>query len=169
MDNNLIEKYRQEMLSMQRKSKPATEEIPPIAPPVIANSISSDGEGRLVANVTAIRRLYPVPNAKVTVFEGDLDNMQVLDVAFTDNSGKTREFVLPTPKKSLSLDSANSQLPYALYGMMVQADGYVDNIHLNIPVFSGVTSLQGSDMMLLETAGVDKGPQIFDELQQFTL
>ena len=57
----------------------------------------------------------------------------------------------------------------SLYGMMVQADGYIDNVHLNIPVFSGVTSIQGSDMMLVETAGIDKGPQIFDELQQFTL
>ena len=95
--------------------------------------------------------------------------LQLLDVAFTDDSGKTREFILPTPEKSLSLNSANSERPYALYGMLIQADGYIDNIHLNIPVFSGVTSIQGSDMMLLETAGVDKGPQIFDELQQFTL
>ena len=169
MDNNLIEKYRQEMLNMQQKSKPLAEEMPQIEPPIIRKPTSNDSEGRLLANVTAIRRLYPVPNAKVTIFEGDLDNMQILDIAFTDDSGKTREFILPTPKKSLSLDSANTQLPYSLYGMMVQADGYIDNVHLNIPVFSGVTSIQGSDMMLVETAGIDKGPQIFDELQQFTL
>ncbi len=169
MDNNLIEKYKQEMLNMQQKSKSLTEEMPQIEPPIIRKPTSNDSEGRLLANVTAIRRLYPVPNAKVTIFEGDLDNMQILDIAFTDDSGKTREFILPTPKKSLSLDSANTQLPYSLYGMMVQADGYIDNVHLNIPVFSGVTSIQGSDMMLVETAGIDKGPQIYDELQQFTL
>ena len=47
--------------------------------------------------------------------------------------------------------------------MLVEADGYIDNIHLNIPVFSGVTSIQGSDMMLIETAGADKDAQIFNE------
>lgn len=179
MDKTLIEKYKQEMLNMQRRSQntPAPQmptqmqpqpQIQPTPPPPEKPPLA-DGEGRLNAAVTAIRQLYPVANAKVTVFEGDIDNMQVIDTAFTDQSGKTRDFVLPTPEKSLSLESDNLQLPYALYGMLVQADGYVDNIHLNIPVFSGVTSMQGSDMMLLETSGIDKGPRIFDELQQFTL
>ncbi len=177
MDKTIIEKYKQEMLNLQRRSQqtmaesdPQPQPQPPqMQMPEMAPKQNSSTQGGLIANVTAIQRLYPVPNAKVTIFEGDLDNRQVLDVAFTDDSGKTREFVLPTPEKSLSLNSANSQLPYALYGMLIQADGYIDNIHLNIPVFSGVTSIQGSDMMLLETAGVNKGPQIFDELQQFTL
>jgi hypothetical protein len=53
--------------------------------------------------------------------------------------------------------------------MEVKAEGYVDNVHINIPVFSGVTSLQRSNMMLLETAGADKSPQVFDESERFDL
>ena len=172
MDSNLIEKYKQEMRNFQRMSKSVK---PTMAEPSVSKPTTPpkqnlpDGQGSISANVTAIRQLYPIPNAKVTIFEGDIDNMQVVDTALTDQSGKTKNFILPTPQKNLSLESSNMQLPYSLYGMLVQADGYVDNIHLNIPVFSGVNSVQGSDMMLLETAGADKGPRIFDELQQYTL
>lgn len=180
MDSNLIEKYKQEMLNMQRISKtdivnpapdiPEPKPAPPIVKPIAAPMPSMpDGEGKLSARVTAIRQLYPIPNAKVTVFEGDADNMIVIDSDFTDQSGRTKDFILPTPKKELSLESSNMQLPYALYSMLIQADGYIDNIHLNIPVFSGITSIQSSDMMLLETAGIDKGPRIYDEFQQYTL
>lgn len=176
MDKSLIEKYKQEMLDMQRNSKPAAAPVAePVLPTVPAprhqtpSSLLPDGEGSLSARVTAIRQLYPVANAKVTLFEGDFDNMQVIDTAFTDQSGRTKDFILPTPRKELSLESSNMQLPYALYSMLIQADGYVDNVHLNIPVFSGINSIQTSDMMLLETAGENKGPRIYDEFQQYTL
>ena len=76
---------------------------------------------------------------------------------------------METPLKSESLDSANTEIPYSLYNMMFEADGYLTNIHLNIPVFPTVTSRQTSNMLLLETAGVDKGPRMFDELQKYDL
>ena len=47
--------------------------------------------------------------------------------------------------------------------------GRFTNIHLNIPVFPTVTSRQTSNLLLLETAGVDKGPRIFDESQKYDL
>jgi hypothetical protein len=53
--------------------------------------------------------------------------------------------------------------------MLIEADGYIKNIHLNIPVFSNVTSLQQSNLILEETAGEDKGPKVFDEAQKYNL
>lgn len=192
MDESLIEQYKQEMLRMYRGRGATVNSVPvsqavsqmretlPQAPLVTEENVNAEPSippdanqgsdtGRLIAIVTTVRSLYPVPNARVTVFTGALDNMEVLATDFTDESGRTDVFLLGTPSKALSLDSANQTRPYALYNMMVEADGYVTNIHLNIPVFSGVTSLQGSNMMLLETAGADKGPRIFDELQNYTL
>ena len=128
-----------------------------------------DGNGNLLATVTTVRTLYPVANAKVTVFSGDYRDMNVIDTAFTDQSGRTKVFSLPTPEKQLSLESANTVIPYAVYNMMVEADGYIDNIHLNIPVFSGVTSIQSSNLMLKETAGANMDVQIFDESQRYDL
>ena len=96
-------------------------------------------------------------------------NMNIIDQKITDQSGKTETFFLETPARALSLSAGAESEPFARYNMMVEAEGYVSNIHLNIPVFSGVTSLQRSDMMLLETAGENKGPKIFDEAQRYGL
>ena len=193
MDQNLIEKYKNEMLKMYRSQRvvpavaeitppqatapapqitPANPTVPPAStgqPAESAPPATQDSNGKLVAIVTTLRSLYPLQGARVTVFTGDYQNPQVITTALTDQSGRTEEIVLPTPLKELSLESGSVTLPYAIYNMTVEADGYRDNVHLNIPIFSGVTSLQTSNMMLNETAGTDNGPQIFDESQQFNL
>ncbi|MBQ6847336.1 MAG: hypothetical protein IJO62_00260, partial [Clostridia bacterium] len=103
-----------------------------------------------------------------TVFTGDPDNMQVIDTDYTDENGKTKAFLLTTPQKAESQEP-NNEIPYSLYNMMFEAEGYLTNIHLNIPVFPDVVSRQTSNLLLLETAGADKNPRIFDELQKYNL
>ena len=187
MDKSLIEKYKREMLEMYRSSKgsaipaqnnsvnmngltrpmPLDEPLADMTPPV--RSAEETGTGSIRAVVTTLRRIYPVAGAKVTVFTGNYDDMQVIMTGVTDESGKTRSFILPAPDRYLSESPDLSDKPYSSYNMLVQADGYIDNIHLNIPVFSGVESVQQSNLMLYETAGENKGPQFFDEGQQFEL
>lgn len=175
MDKKLFDKYMAEMLAM--RSSPKT--VPTVSQEETAENNQTtepirttetdDSSGKLIAIVTAIRRLYPIKNAKVTVFTGDYKDMQVIATDFTDESGRTKTFTLDTPAKELSMEASENKTPYALYNMLIEAEGYIDNIHLNIPVFSGVTSLQSSDMLLVETSGVEKGPQIFDEAQKYNL
>ena len=173
MDQKLIEQYKQEMLNMYHKANPA----PPRAIPTqqttnipLSPTISEEtGNGKLTAVVTTLRAIYPLEGARVTVFTGNYDNMEILVSALTDSSGKSPTFSLPAPPRNLSESPGMSEKPYASYNMLVEADGYLDNIHLNIPVFSGVESVQQSNMMLRETAGENKNPQIFDEAQQFNL
>ncbi len=175
MEKSLIDKYKADMLKMYRSAgnSPTTSPVEkmPVAQnmPQDENPNPPESFGKLIAIVTTLRTLYPLENAKITVFTGEGDDIQVLASGSTDQSGRSREFALPTPAKELSMSAGRDSMPYALYNMRVQAEGYVDNIHLNIPVFSGVTSLQSSNMLLLETAGVNKGPQIFDEGQKFNL
>ena len=166
MDETILEKYKRELLKMYQK---ANKTVPAVTEPINPPPVEDTASGKLLAQVTAVRSLYPVPNAKVTIFKGDLQDMQVIDTDFTDQSGRTKLFVLPTPQKSLSLDEQNTVIPYSVYNMLIEADGYISNIHLNIPVFSGVTSLQRSNLILTETAGSNKGPQIFDESQKYDL
>ena len=170
MDKNLIEQYKAQMMDMYRTAKgtPTTPKFVAESAPERSNP-PSDEAGSLIAVVSTLRSLYPLEGARVTVFKGDLQNMQVIQTLVTDQSGRTASFILDAPAKEMSLDSAETGIPYATYNMLVQAEGFRDNIHLNIPVFSSVTSIQRSNMMLLETAGEDKGPQIFDEAQQFNL
>lgn len=174
MDKNLIEKYKNEMRQMYKSAnapiRSAVIEVPTPAPQTeTPTPPESSTTGGLLGIVTAIRSLYPVKNAKVTIFTGTYPDMQVVDSDFTDESGRTKIFVLETPEKALSLEEDNQIIPYSSYNMAVEADGYIKNIHLNIPVFSGVTSLQQSNLILEETAGQDKGPQIFDEANRYDL
>ena len=170
MDKSIIERYKAEMLKMSRLAKQTNAEITQTTEPINnQEQNTSENSGKLIAIVTTLRNLYPVSNAKITLFTGDYNNMNVIATDYTDQSGRTDAFTLETPSEQLSLDSANTTRPYALYNMLVEAEGYLSNIHLNIPVFSNTTSLQRSNMLLVETAGVNKEPQIFDEAQQFNL
>ena len=171
MDKETLEKYKNEMLKMYRSQKVQPPAIRPTVAEVNpkATETTETPTGGLLAVVTTVRNLYPVSNAKVTIFTGDYDNKNVIDSAFTDQSGRTKVFILPTPQKALSLDKENKLIPYAVYNMLVEADGYIDNIHLNIPVFSGVTSIQTSNMLLKETAGEGMEMQIFDEAEKYDL
>ena len=157
MDRSLIEKYKNDMLKKYGSS--AAEETTAAAPE----------KGRLSANVTSVANIYPVRGARVTVFTGSPDSMTVLDSAVTDESGKTRVFLLDAPPKSLSMTSGAPALPYTLYNLLISADGFLDNIHLNIPVFSGIASVQRSDMLPKAVAGGRTDPVIFNELSSFEL
>ena len=176
MDKSLIEKYKAEMFNMYRTAKPSFAEknsvmaVAPVTESQSNTENSSDTDsGRLIVSVTTVRSLYPLENAEVTVFSGEYPEMQVIARDATDQSGKTEEFVLDTPNKNLSLNFQNTLPPYAAYGIEVKAEGYVDTVYLNVPVFSGVTSIQRVNMTLLETAGKDKGPYIFNEPQRYNL
>lgn len=157
MDKFLIEKYKNDMLKKYGSS--AAEETTAAAPE----------KGRLSANVTSVANIYPVRGARVTVFTGSPDSMTVLDSAVTDESGKTRDFLLDAPPKSLSMTSGAPALPYTLYNLLISADGFLDNIHLNIPVFSGIASVQRSDMLPKAVAGGRTDPIIFNEFSSFEL
>lgn len=157
MDRSLIEKYKNDMLKKYGLS--AAEETTAAAPK----------KGRLSANVTSVANIYPVRGARVTVFTGSPDSMTVLDSAVTDESGKTRDFLLDAPPKSLSMTSGAPALPYTLYNLLISADGFLDNIHLNIPVFSGIAAVQRSNMLPKAVAGGRTDPIIFNEFSSFEL
>lgn len=135
----------------------------------MSDEVVSDETGSIIAIVTTIRDIYPIENAKVTIFKGDIDNKEIVEVVYTDESGRTRQINLKTPSKSLSEKPGAEGAVYSVYNMLVSADGYVDNIHLNIPVFSGVTSLQKANLISLATAGENAKPQIFDESENYDL
>ena len=177
MNNELFEKYKNEMLKMYN-SVHKNEVVPVMAEPeptpILNEQIpatpppQNDQNGRLLGVVTSFNSLYPVENAKVTIFSGEYEDMNVIDTDLTDNSGKTKVFSLPTPDKNLSMAPDLSQRPYAVYNMLVESDGFLKNIHLNIPVFSGITSIQRSDLIIdADQSGSE--PQIFDEGQKYNL
>ncbi len=177
MNNEIFEKYKNEMLKMYEQSKMQNDYVPTQVTPNASapmpeitqeNTPAAEQTSGILGIVTSFRSLYPVENAKVTVFTGNMDDMNIIDSDLTDRSGRTKVFNLSAPDKNLSQSPDLAETPYSLYNMLVESDGFLKNIHLNIPVFSGITSIQRSDLILAEE-NIDKSPQIFDESQKYNL
>ncbi len=131
-----------------------------------------NSNGGLIVSVTTLRGIKGVPDAKVTIFTGTPENYEIIAEDVTDSSGKTGRFLLPTKEKSLSEQVDTGALkvrPYSLYNVAVSADGYARQLNLNIPIFSGVTTLQNMDITSLSTYGDKDKPIIVDEMPKFNL
>lgn len=167
--------YANELMKMYRENAGAINELQnkisvPVAQTNLSEPIFPDGTGGIQVNVTTIGRLYPVKNALVTVFSGGRDNMTTLDSDATDESGKTKIFSLKTPPSAESQRSDNGgEVPYSTYNVSVKSDGYVEKIAMNVPVFSGVVSVQGIDLLPVAAAGGHTSPQIIDEDNKYNL
>lgn len=169
--------YANELLQMYRDSAPHQETSVPVAasvnapqPQTVPTIEFEDGTGGLQVNVTTLRRLYPVKNALVTVFTGYSDNMTVIETDITDESGKSGVFNLKAPPAAESQQAENGgAIPYANYNISVRSDGYVEQIAMNVPVFSGVISVQGINLMPIAAAGGHTNPQIIEEGNNYDL
>ncbi len=162
MDSELIKRYTDEMFKMRERA----------TLPVVQTAARPDAErsnGGVTVRATTLRGLYPVSGAQVTVYSGENENRTVYGTAVTDESGKTPIFTLETPSKALSQSAGSQEIPYSLYNVSVLADGFVEHISLNIPVFPDVVSVQTVDLLSNAAAGDNKNPQITDEGQRYEL
>lgn len=150
-----------EIVAVQGEIKPPEqpfeEKYPePVLPPFIfnersdlENSISgkilSEGEntssGFLKVNVTK-GGIIPVENATITITRTENGNPILVASLTTDLNGNTDTIELPTPALSLSQNSDNTQRPYSLYNIVAYKSGFYVVEQLDVPVFSGITSMQ---------------------------
>ncbi len=169
----LLEMYRANATVPTQSTVPieptqAPYEAPPKTQPL--PNIFEDGTGGIVVNVTTLGRLYPVKNALITVFTGEPNNMTVVETDITDESGKTGLFNLKTPPAAESQQAENGGArPYAIYNISVRSDGYVEQIAMNVPVFSGIISVQSIDLLPVAAAGQNTSPQIIQEGNDYNL
>ncbi len=165
MDKDLIERYKRQMLELRKKAAPAVSEAVEGIP---LPSLDS-GTGGLIVNVTTLRGLFPVKNALVTVFQGNGDTYNEIDSDYTDESGRSKRFILATPNKSLSQTAGSIEAPFSLYNISVRSDGFVDWLENDIPVFPETVSLQNADLTVSGAAGKDPTPRPFSDFPKFDL
>lgn len=165
MDKDLIERYKREMMELKKKAAPAVSEAVEVIPLPSLNSET----GGLIVNVTTLRGLYPIKNALVTVYTGLGDTYNEIDRDYTDESGRSKRFILPTPNKSLSQTAGSSEAPYSLYNISVRSDGFVDWLETDIPVFPETVSLQNADLTVSGAAGKNESPRPFSDFPKFDL
>lgn len=110
------------------------------------------GTGKLVVMVTTAMGTIPVKDATVIVEKQLVDengniNKILVDVALTDESGKTiGEIPLPTKPKEQSL-SPNYPDPYSKYEVYVIAKGFKPTTLNDVYMFDTVESVQNVDLI----------------------
>ena len=159
MDEKLIEKYKKELIEMSKRA----------TLPAVAEVTDETPKGKLSVWVTTYKGLKGIENAEVSVFTGSIENRNVIDSDITNSSGRTKEFVLGTKPKNLSNSENQDKKPFSTYSIYVKADGFVEQAHLNIPIFEGVTSIQNVDLITFSANNDSDTPRIIDETPYYNL
>lgn len=133
---------------------------------------ANNESGTLKVETFASDRAFGVGSSRVMIFlELPSGNVAVFD-GLTDIDGVSDTVRLPAPPRSLSQSpqtGENPRLPYAVYSVYVEHPSYVRAVFTNVPVFSGVESVQPV-RMLAKAAGLQEPePIAVDESTRNTL
>ncbi len=112
--------------------------------------------GTLRIETFASDRAFAVPSARVMVFLPlESGNITLFD-GITDISGSSERIILPAPPRSLSSSPNNGNLlPYSAYTLYIEHPSFVRSLFNNVPVFSGIESVQPVQM-LAKVAGMNE-------------
>ncbi len=126
--------------------------------------------GTLRIETFASDRAFAVPSARVMVFLPlDSGNITLYD-GITDISGSSERIILPAPSRSLSMTPNNGKaLPFATYTVYVEHPSFVRALFNNVPVFSGVESVQPVQMLAKVEGLSEPDPIIVNESGSSTL
>ena len=106
-----------------------------------------NSEGKLRIRAYTAGGALPISNVRVEISGAEEGNENVKFVLFTDMDGITEEITLPAPSSSYSMTPYPNESPYALYDVKISKDGYLTKTIRNLPVFSGIESFQGVNMI----------------------
>lgn len=122
-------------------------------------------KGSLKIQAFASDQSFGIGSARVMVFvELPSGNVAVFD-GLTDIDGITQPVILPAPPRSLSQSpgASGARLPYAVYSVYVEHPDFVREVFTNVPVFSGVESIQPVRMLAKSEGLEEPAPIAVDE------
>lgn len=105
------------------------------------------GKGYIKVQLFTAKNVLPVSGGNIFIIEStaiDFDNGKILT---TDDQGICKTQIVTTPDRSISENSAATEVPYALYDIYVRAKGYRDAAVEGVQVFSEVVSIQKIEMI----------------------
>jgi len=134
-----------------RRTEPS---VRPAEDPSPAEGTAPDREegdtayGTLAVRVFTAKEALPVFDALVLVSRAVGGRPTLQWSGRTDISGNTGEIRLPAPEAALSEEPGHIR-PYAAYRIQVEKDGFYMAEFRDVPVFSGVTSVQPVELIPL--------------------
>ena len=119
--------------------------------------------GYLTVRVSTASGAIPLAGASVNIRGGDVSDSSVIYALTTNSDGLTRTVSLPAPPRSASQFPQDEQPTYSVYNVDVFADGYSPAFFHNVPIFSGINSVQPAVLLpTIEGVRYDSS-QSFDE------
>lgn len=114
-------------------------------------------------------RAFGISSARVMIFLPlESGNVSVFD-GLTDVNGSTKNVLLPAPPRKLSLAPQNTdskRAPYSVYNIYVEHPLYVGAAFTNVPVFSGVESIQPVRMLVKSVGSQEPETIVVDQSAQ---
>lgn len=118
------------------------------SPPEYASEESlGDSVGYILVNVRTGDESAAVEGATVMVTAVIDGKRMILASGLTNENGTTKKFSLPVPELVHSQSPSAIQRPYNLFDVSVTADGFFNARSVDVPVFSGITSVQNFNMI----------------------
>ena len=108
-----------------------------------------DSTGFIIVNVRTGHEASPIVGASVIVSAINNGQRLFITAGQTDISGSVNDLEAPAPDKIYSQTPNSEVRPYSLFDISVKANGFFDARSVDVPVFSGVTSIQNFSMIPL--------------------
>lgn len=116
---------------------------------ISAPSELGNSTGFILVNVRAGNEATPIVGASVVVTAIDNEKRLLVATGITDISGTVTGITVPAPDKAYSLTPNTDARPYSLFDISVRAKGFFNARSIDVPVFSGITSVQNFNMIPL--------------------
>ena len=113
----------------------------------------ASGVGYIKAEVTTGSGAVPIENAVVLITKKENGKTYLLKMLISDESGSTETVALSAPNVSFSETPDPTEKPFADYYISAYADGFYAENDMEVPVFSGVKSIQ--PIALIPRTGAD--------------
>lgn len=98
--------------------------------------------GYIKAEVTTGSGAVPIENAVVLITKKENGRTYLLKMLISDESGSTETVALPAPNAAFSETPDPTEKPFANYYISAYANGFYAENDMEVPVFSGVKSIQ---------------------------
>lgn len=116
------------------------------------NDTPAAGSGIIRAEVRTGNNALPVEDAFVVITRSVAGKKELVAALMTNKSGETISVNIPAP------DSAVSQnIPFATVDMSTSKNGFQTAVNLDIPVYSGISSIQPVNLVPVP-AGINEYP-----------
>ncbi len=111
------------------------------------NSEKNTSTGYILVNTRTGEESSPVADASVLITAIIDGRREIIASGKTNDSGTSRKFAVPAPDLIHSQSPDSVKRPYSLFDVSVTARGFFNARSVDVPVFSGITSVQNFSMI----------------------